>query len=112
MEIKNIETLARDFYENEGMCTAPKQLKIGQEVYIIDSDLIDEENDFFALIHSVVVGGMPSRITGRWYYLFRATDDNKIPKENLNVNADPEFGQYYKILECTSPYIFEYTDAQ
>jgi hypothetical protein len=108
--IKGIETLAKDFYENKEICTEQKMLKMGQEVYIIDPTLVDEENDFFALIHCVVIGSEPSRFTGRWYYYFKATDDNKIASSQLNVNADREYGWYYKFLECTSPYIFEYTE--
>ena len=107
--MKGIEELAKDFFENENVCSQPKELKIGEEVYIIDQELIDPENDFYALIPCVVAAVYNStRIPGRKYYWFIAKgsklDDTLNDKEE--VLAGGNVLRYYKFLEHTSPYIF------
>lgn len=110
--MKGIEELSKDFFENHNVCTEPKNLQIGQEVYVIDPELMDEENDFYAFIPCVVLGmDVSALVPGRVYYYFRAEgskmDDvlNKYPK--ALDNGGRVF--YYKYLENTSPYIFTVT---
>lgn len=111
--MQGIEELAKDFFENKNVCTEPKELKLGDEVYIIDISLIDEENDFYAIIPAVVaMVDESSRIPGRKYYYFRA-EGSKID-EQLNVQQEAVMGgilKYYKYLENTSPYILTISET-
>jgi hypothetical protein len=105
--LNGIETLAQDFFNNKNVCDEPKNLKIGDKCFILDTGLVDNESDFYAIIPVVVAAvDTSSRIPGRVYYWFRA-EGSKID-EQLNVMTEPFQGgvlNYYKYLEHTSPYI-------
>lgn len=107
--MKDIEKLAEQFFTNENVCTQQKVLNVGDKCFILDTQLIDPETDFYAIIPVVVVAVdcRPSRFN-RIYYWFKAYG-SKID-DMLNVNREEEnFGglafDYYKFLEATSPYI-------
>lgn len=106
--MNRIETLAKDFFSNRNVCEEPKNLNLGDRVFIVDTSLIDPETDFYAIIPVVVVAidNRVSRIPGRMYYWFRA-EGSKLD-ERLNTRTELVQGgtlQYYKYLENTSPYI-------
>lgn len=105
--MNGIESLASDFFNNKGVCTDPKNLQIGDKAFIVDTNLIDPESEFYAIIPVVVAAvDTSSRIPGRVYYWFMA-EGSKID-EQLNVMTEPFQGgilNYYKYLENTSPYI-------
>lgn len=102
--MKGIETLAKDFFSNRNVCEAPKELKEGDACFILDTELIDQENEFYAIIPVKVlaVDPRPSVIPGRKYYWF-AAEGSKVD-EQLNVHKEGEL-VFYKYLENTSPYI-------
>lgn len=100
-----IKTLARDFYENQGMCKPPVNLKIGDEAYVIETNLIDEETDFYAIIPCVVVDIQPSSFPGRWYYTMQAKGSKC--DEALNVIPHKEGLMVYRYIENTSPCLFD-----
>jgi len=103
--MKGIQTLARDFYENQGMCKDPVILQVGQEAYFVDISLIDPETDFYAIIPCVVVAVSPGRFPNRWYYTLKAKDSKL--DEALNTINDPDVGLVYRYTECTNPCLFD-----
>ena len=90
------------FKDNPELCTEHKQLVVGQRLYIIDPNLIDNLSNTHANIplECCYIEEDPRYPRCLWYY-FRAVVD-----EDLNTLSDPKFNYpYYKILESTSPYI-------
>lgn len=90
------------FKDNPELCAEHKQLTVGQRLYIIDPNLIDNLSNTHAKIpvECCYVEEDPRYPRCLWYY-FRAVVD-----EELNTLSDPKFNYpYYKILESTSPYI-------
>lgn len=102
---KGIQTLARDFYENQGMCKDPVNLAVGSEAYVIDIDLIDDETGFYAIIPCVVVDIQPSSFPGRIYYTLQAKGSKC--DEALNTIHHKDGVMVYRFLENTSPYLFD-----
>lgn len=101
---KGIQTLARDFYENPGMCKDPVRLQVGQEAYFVDISLIDPETEFYAIIPCRVVAITQGRFPERWYYTLKAEGS----KFDDALNVIPDNGtMVYKYVECTSVYLFD-----
>lgn len=108
--MKGIETLAQDFFANQNVCVQPVELAIGEECYVIDPNMIDMDNNFYAIIPVVVIGITTStRFPDRKYYQFRAHESKA--DDELNVLLDGENGAYYRILENTSPYIIKINEV-
>lgn len=88
--------------DNPELCTEHKQLLIGQRLYIVDTNHIDNYTNQYARIacECIFIEKDPRYPRCLWYY-FRAVAD-----EEFNTLQDPKFPYlYYKILESTSPYI-------
>lgn len=95
----NTDYLLKD---NPELCTDHKQLTVGQRLYIVDPNYIDNYTNQYAkmAVECIYVEQDPRYPRCLWYY-FRAVAD-----EDLNTLTDPKFNiPYYKILESTSPYI-------
>lgn len=106
--MNGIETLARDFFENRNVCVTSVELSMNEECYAIDPQMIDTENDFYAIIPVVVVGIINSdRIPGRKYYQLRAQGSKMDDK--LNILPDAPVA-YYRVIENTSPYLIKVND--
>lgn len=100
-----IKTLARDFYENQGMCKPSVNLKIGDEAYVIETSLFDEEQNFYAIIPCVVVDIQPSSFPDRWYYTMQAKGSKC--DEALNTIQHKEGLMIYRYIENTNPCLFD-----
>lgn len=113
--MKGINELAENFFTNQNVCEEHKELNEGDKCFILDTDIIDEENQFYAIIPVVVakVDNRPSRFC-RKYYWFQAYG-SKHGDELLNTkqeNIDGVALSYYKYLESTSPYILTSEPAE
>ena len=103
--MKDVDKIGKWFFENHNVCTEPVNLELNEECYVIDTQIIDEENDTHAFIPCIVVRiDESARIPGRKYYMLQAKDS--INDEQLN--SQQECGiKFYKYLETTSPYLFK-----
>lgn len=105
----NIENLAKDFFNNRNVCVEPIELSIGEECYVIDTNYIDIENDFYMIVPVVVAKIVEStRISGRKYYYFIAKDSKDDEELNSIIEGDLV---YYRIIENTSPYIIKINEV-
>lgn len=105
--MKGIDELAEKFLTNQNVCEEPKELNQGDKCFILDTEIINAESDFYAIIPVTVVAvdSRPSRFN-RKYYWFRA-EGSKLD-DQLNSKQEEYMGttiEYYKYLESTSPYI-------
>lgn len=101
----DIENLAKDFFSNRNVCTDPVELSIGEECYVVDTNYIDNENDFYMIVPVVVINIVESRrFPNRKYYYFLAKDSKDDEALNTIIEGDMV---YYRILENTSPYIIK-----
>lgn len=101
----NTKTLAKDFFENRNVCGDPVELALNEECYVVDQNIVDEENDRYGIIPCVVVRiDQSSRIPGRKYYALRAYES--INDEQLN-SIEEAGVKYYRYLENTSPFIIK-----
>ena len=103
--MKDIDKIGKWFYENPKVCSNPVELALNEECYVIDPNIIDNENNTYAFIPCIVIRVDEStRISGRKYYMLQA-------KESVNdeqLNSQEENGiRFYKYLENTSPYLFK-----
>lgn len=103
--MKGIDKLCEWFTENPNVCAKEVELTLNEECYVIDPNIIDNENGMYAYIPCVVVRiDMSQTIPGRKYYMLQA-------KESINdeqLNSLEEAGiKFYKYLENTSPYLFK-----
>ena len=104
--LKGIDSLAQDFFANRNVCEEPKNLKIGDKCFIVDTDMIGPTEDFYAIIPVEVIGIKNDNISGRVYYWFRASGSmNDEVLNNISEIVDNKNILYYKFLESTSPYI-------
>lgn len=88
--------------DNDELYTNHKQLILGQRLYLVDTNLIDQFTNKYSKIavECIYIEQDPKFPNEVWYY-FRAVAD-----EDLNTLNDPKFQfLYYRILESTSPYI-------
>ena len=97
--------LAPDFFDNHEVCREPVELQVGEECLFLDTNIVDEENDFFAFIPCRVIRiDLSPKYAGRKYYLLQAcgsvndTQLNSIQEDGMN---------FYKIVENTSPYLIK-----
>lgn len=103
--MKGIQELNYDFFNNTNVCTKPVELCIGEECYVIDTNIIDSETGMYAYIPCVVIRVDEStRIKGRKYYMLQAHESIN----DAQLNALEENGiRFYKYLEHTSPVLFK-----
>lgn len=111
INIDGIETLATDFFSNRSTCRPePVQLTLGEECYVVDQSMIDEENESYAFIPCIVVRiDQSTRIPGRWYYALQAKDS--INDKALNSIKEGDL-LYYKYLENTSPFLMKINEVR
>ena len=107
--MKGIDKMEDWFFENPKVCINPVELALGEECYVIDPDIIDEENNTYAYIPCIVVRIDPSkRFPWKKYYMLQAKDS----VNDTQLNNKIEHGQsFYKYLENTSPYLFKINAA-
>lgn len=87
--------------DNPELCTEHKEINIGDKLCLLDTSLIDMDENVHSMIpvECIYAEYDPRFPRCKWYY-FKAVD------ENLNTLYDNKFPMsYYKILESTSPYI-------
>lgn len=103
--MKDMDKIGEWFFENRDVCVEPVNLELGEECYVIDVNIIDEENNTHAFIPCIVIriDNSPT-IPGRRYYMLQAKDS--INDEQLNSQEEAGI-KFYKYLENTSPYLFK-----
>ena len=90
--------------DNPELCTEHKEINIGDKLCLIDTNVIDIEENTHSIVpvECIYAEFDPRFPRCKWYY-FRAVDS-----ENLNTIYDNKFPMpYYRILESTSPYIIK-----
>lgn len=88
--------------DNPELFTDHKQLVLGQRLYVVDTNMIDQFNNKYSKIavECIYIEQDPRYPNEVWYYFRSVADDE------LNTLNDPKFQYpYYRILESTSPYI-------
>ena len=109
MYIKGTELLAYDYANNFQVCGPIVDLELNEECYVIDNQIIDEENNTHAFIPCIVIRiDNSNRIPGRKYYMLQAKDS--INDQQLN-NQEEGGIKFYKYLENTSPFLFKINEV-
>lgn len=105
MNIRNTQSIGKDFFENGKVCSNPVQLALNEECYVVDQNIIDMENETYGIIPCIVVRiDESSSIPGRKYYMLQAHES----KNDKQLNHQEEGGiKFYKYLENTSPFLIK-----
>lgn len=105
MNIRNTQSIGKDFFENGKVCSDPVQLALNEECYVVDQNIVDMENETYGVIPCIVVRIDESpRIPGRKYYMLQAHES----KNDKQLNHQEEGGiKFYKYLENTSPFLIK-----
>ena len=107
--MRSIDKIGEWFYENHKVCSDPVELELNEECYVIDNQIIDEENNTHAFIPCIVIRiDNSNRIPGRKYYMLQAKDS--INDQQLN-NQEEGGIKFYKYLENTSPFLFKINEV-
>lgn len=101
--VRGTEFLAEDYWLNRQICSDPVELSLGEECYVIDQTIIDEENGTHMFVPCIVVRVDEStKIKGRKYYMLQAKDSRNDDQFNILEENGIKF---YKYLEHTSPFL-------